>query len=150
MEIVNRQRGLTLIELVVVMMIVGILAAVAIPSYRDYVRRSQRSDAKDAVLALATQQEKHYLQCNAYATIIDAATDCVAGELQGAATSKNGWYALTTASGNTALAFTATATAVNGQNQWQDTECRSFTVNQAGVRSALDAGGADNTAECWR
>jgi type IV pilus assembly protein PilE len=150
MEIVNRQRGLTLIELVVVMMIVGILAAVAIPSYRDYVRRSQRSDAKDAVLALATQQEKHYLQCNAYATAIDAATDCAAGELQGAAASKNGWYALATASANTALAFTATATAVNGQNQWKDTECRSFTVNQAGVRSALDAGGADNTAECWR
>jgi type IV pilus assembly protein PilE len=141
---------LTLIELVVVMMIVGILAAVAIPSYRDYVTRSQRSDAKDAVLALATQQEKHYLQCNAYATAIDAATDCAAGELQGAAASKNGWYALATASANTALAFTATATAVNGQNQWKDTECRSFTVNQAGVRSALDAGGADNTAECWR
>jgi type IV pilus assembly protein PilE len=146
----QRQRGLTLIELVVVMMIVGILAAVAIPSYRDYVTRSQRSDAKDAVLALATQQEKHYLQCNAYATAIDAATDCAAGELQGAAASKNGWYALATASANTALAFTATATAVNGQNQWKDTECRSFTVNQAGVRSALDAGGADNTAECWR
>lgn len=146
----HRQRGLTLIELVVVMMIVGVLAAVAIPSYRSYVTRSQRSDAKDAVLALATQQEKHYLQCNAYATVIDVATNCAAGELQAADTSKNGWYALATGSANTALLFTATATAVNGENQWQDTECRSFTVNQAGVRTALDAGGADNTGECWR
>ena len=150
MKPMHMQRGVTLIELVVVVMIVGILAAVAIPSYRSYVTRSQRSDAKDAVLALATQQEKHYLQCNAYATVIDAATDCAAGELQGADTSKSGWYALATASADTALLFTATATAVNGENQWQDTDCRSFTVNQAGVRSALDDGGSDNTAECWR
>lgn len=145
-----RQHGLTLIELVVVMMIVGVLAAVAIPSYRAYVTRSQRSDAKDAVLALATQQEKHYLQCNAYATAIDAATDCAAGEVQGADTSKNGWYQLTTAAPNPALGFTATATAIAGENQDQDDECESFTVDQAGVRTAADSGGGDNTEECWR
>ena len=144
-----RQHGVTLIELVVVMMIVGILAAVAIPSYRAYVTRSQRSDAKDAVLALATQQEKHYLQCNTYATAIDAATDCAAGELQGADTSKNGWYALDIPGGN-ATTFSVRATAVNGENQWQDTECREFIVDQAGVRTAEDSGGGDSTEECWR
>ncbi len=144
------QRGMTLIELVVVIMIVGILAAVAIPSYRQYVMRSQRADAKDALLALATQQEKHYLQCNAYATIIDAATDCAAGELQGTDVSKNGWYELELDSDDTATEFVATATAINGENQWQDTDCRTFTVDQAGVRTAADDGGTDNTAECWQ
>jgi type IV pilus assembly protein PilE len=141
---------MTLIELVVVIMIVGILAAVAIPSYRSYVTRSQRSDAKDALLALATQQEKHYLQCNAYATAIDAATDCAAGEMQGTNTSKNGWYQLATAAPNPLTGFTVTATAINGENQWQDDDCRTFTVDQAGVRTAADAGGGDNTDECWR
>ena len=150
MSSTDRQRGMTLIELVVVVMIVGILAAVAIPSYRSYVIRSQRSDAKDALLVLATQQEKHYLQCNAYATAIDAATDCAAGELQGTDTSKNGWYGLATAAPNPATGFTVTATAINGENQWQDTACRTFTVDQAGVRTADDDGGGDNTAECWR
>ena len=152
MKLKRLQHGVTLIELVVVMLIAGILTAIAIPSYRNYVMRSQRSDAKDAVLALATQQEKHYLQCNAYADVIDAATDCVASELQGTDASKNGWYDLATDADDVdpTRGFTATATAVNGENQWQDTECRSFTVNQAGVRSALDSGGADNTAECWR
>lgn len=145
-----KQRGMTLIELVVVIMIVGILAAVAIPSYRQYVLRSQRADAKDALLALATQQEKHYLQCNAYATAIDAATDCAAGELQGTDTSKNGWYELELDSNDTATVFVATATAINGENQWQDTACRTFTVDQAGVRTAADDGGTDNTAECWQ
>ena len=144
------QRGMTLIELVVVIMIVGILAAVAIPSYRSYVVRSQRSDAKDAILALATQQEKHYLQCNSYATAIDAATDCAAFELQGTAASKSGWYALDTDAPDPVTGFTVTATAINGENQWQDDECRSFTVDQAGVRTAENAAGTDNTDECWR
>jgi len=146
-----RQCGMTLIELVVVVMIVGILAAVAIPSYRNYVIRSQRSDAKDALLALATQQEKHYLQCNRYADDIAAATDCAADELQGAATSKNGWYDLDTdQAADATLGFTATATAIAGENQFQDTACRMFTVDQAGVRTAEDDGGTDNTEECWR
>ena len=86
MKLTSRQQGMTLIELVVVMVIVGILAAVAIPSYRSYVIRSQRSDAKDALLALATQQEKHYLQCNNYAGgagSIAAVANCAAGQLQG-------------------------------------------------------------------
>ena len=64
--------------------------------------------------------------------------------------SKNGWYALTMPVAGTATTYTVQATAVAGQNQFQDTACRSFTVTQAGVRSALDSGGADNTAECWR
>jgi Tfp pilus assembly protein PilE len=69
--------------------------------------------------------------------------------VQGAAVSKNGWYALTIVGGD-ATTFTVRATAVNGQNQWQDTACRDFTVTQGGVRTARDSGTADNTAECWR
>ena len=149
MNRMHSQRGVTLIELVIVMIIVGILTAIAVPSYRNYVLRSQRSDAKDAVLALATQQEKHYLQCNTYATAIAGATNCAANQLQGAAASKNGWYQLTIPAAN-ATSFSVRATAIAGQNQFQDTACRSFTVTQAGVRSALDAGNADNTADCWR
>jgi type IV pilus assembly protein PilE len=149
MNSMHRQRGVTLIELVVVMIIVGILTAIAVPSYRNYVLRSQRSDAKDAVLALATQQEKHYLQCNTYATAIAGATDCAAGELQGADASKNGWYTLSIPSGN-ATTFSVQATAIAGESQYQDKACRSFTVTQGGVRTALSAANADNTAECWR
>ena len=145
-----RQRGMTLIELVVVVMIVGILAAVAIPSYRSYVVRSQRSDAKDALLAIATAQEKHYLQCNSYATGIAAATNCAAGNLQGTADSKNGWYTIELPMVGNATAFSVTIAADAGDNQAQDAECQEFTVTSAGVRTAIDDGGADNTDECWR
>jgi type IV pilus assembly protein PilE len=151
MHPIGKQRGITLIELVVVIMIVGILAAVAVPSYRNYVIRSQRADAKDALLALATQQEKYYLQCNSYADNIADAPSCGDSELQGNDVSENGWYALDVDDAATdADSFAVTATAINGQNQWQDTECRTFRVTDRGDRTATDSGGGDNTAECWR
>ena len=148
MKSVQQQRGVTLIELVVVTMIVGILAAVAIPTYRNYVIRSQRSDAKDALLTLATQQEKFYLQCNTYATAIAAAPNCGAGALQGAAASKNVLYTLAVVAAN-ATSYTISAAAAVGGNQFQDTACRTFRINERGIRTAANSGGADNTAECW-
>lgn len=143
------QRGVTLIELVVVIMIVGVLAAVAIPSYRNYVIRSQRSDAKDALLALSTQMEKHYLQCNDYGDTLAPDPDCAAREVQGADVSENGWYDLSIVAPD-ATGFAVTATAVAGENQAQDLECQSFSVTDRGVRTALNDGGDDNTEECWR
>jgi type IV pilus assembly protein PilE len=144
------ERGVTLIELVVVMVIIGILAAVAIPSYRNYVMRSQRSDAKDALLAIATQQEKHYLQCNRYATTIGNTTNCAGNQLQGTATSKNGWYVVQQPMTGDLTTFRVRIAAVNGQNQWQDEACRDFDVTQSGVRTARNSATGDNTAECWR
>jgi type IV pilus assembly protein PilE len=149
MNRMHRQHGVTLIELIVVMIIVGLLAAVAIPSYRSYVIRSQRADAKDALLALATAQEKFYLQCNTYATDIANAPDCVAGELQGTDASKNGWYDLAIIVGN-ATSYTVSAVAAAGENQFQDEACRTFRVTDRGIRTAADSSDADNTAECWR
>jgi type IV pilus assembly protein PilE len=150
MKFNSRQRGVTLIELVVVMIIVGILTAVAIPSYRAYVLRSQRSDAKDALLALATQQEKFYLQCNSYATAIAAANNCGAGQLQGTATSKNGWYNLAIDPGFPPLTnYRVSATAAAGGSQFADGACRTFRVTDSGVRTAATDGGADNSATCW-
>jgi type IV pilus assembly protein PilE len=149
MKSIPMQRGVTLIELMVVMMIVGILAAVAIPSYRNYVIRSQRSDAKDGLLALSTQLEKHYLQCNDYGETLAAAPDCAAREVQGAVLSENGWYTLTIVAPD-ATGFTATATPVAGENQAQDLACQSFSITERGVRTALDDGGNNNTEECWR
>ena len=148
MKSVQQQRGVTLIELIVVMIIVGILAAVAIPTYRNYVMRSQRADAKDALLSLATAQEKYYLQCNTYATGIAAAPDCVAGDLQGAAASKNGWYDLAIDAAD-ATSYTLSATAAAAGSQFQDEACRTFRVNERGIHTAANAGGADNTATCW-
>jgi type IV pilus assembly protein PilE len=147
----NRQRGVTLIELIVVMVVVGILAAIAIPSYRDYVLRANRTDARGALLTLATAQEKYYLQCNTYVATLDATKDNTCppgGSLRLAATSERGYYtiAVTAADLN---GWTATATAVAGQPQTRDTPCAVFQLTSAGLKTAKNSASADNSTECW-
>lgn len=63
----NDQRGFTLIELMVVIAIVGVLAAVAYPSYTDYVTRSKRATAKSFLVTLADRQEHFFLDNKRYA-----------------------------------------------------------------------------------
>ena len=57
----RRQHGVTLLELMAVVMVIGILGMIAIPSYRQYVTRAQRVEAKTALLRLQTNQERFYL-----------------------------------------------------------------------------------------
>lgn len=139
-------RGMTLIELVIVMVIIGILAAVAVPSYSRYVIRSHRAEGKAALLALATAQEKFYLQCNTYAVQMGAAHSCAASTLPFNATTENGWYTLVIVDADNS-AFTLRADAAG--SQVRDTDCQQFTVNDRGVRTANASGGVANTDECW-
>jgi type IV pilus assembly protein PilE len=64
----HRMRGITLIELMIVVVVVSILAAVAYPNYREFVARATRNEAKAALLQIATNQERFYLQNNTYTT----------------------------------------------------------------------------------
>lgn len=59
-------RGVTLIELMIVVVVLGILAAIAYPNYREYVARAKRTEARAALLQIATNQERFYLQNNTY------------------------------------------------------------------------------------
>lgn len=69
----KRTRGFTLIELMIAVAIIGILTAIAYPSYRNYVIRASRSAAQTELLQLASLQEKIYLNSNAYAVSVTAA-----------------------------------------------------------------------------
>jgi type IV pilus assembly protein PilE len=59
-------RGVTLMELMIVVVIIGILTAIAYPSYRQYVAKAKRNEAKAALLQIATMQERFYLQNSTY------------------------------------------------------------------------------------
>lgn len=55
----NRSKGFTLIEVMIVVVVIGILAAIAIPSYQDYVRKAKLADAKAEILKAATKLQQH-------------------------------------------------------------------------------------------
>jgi type IV pilus assembly protein PilE len=137
--------GVTLIELMIVIVIVAILASIAVPSYRNYVLRSHRVEAKAALLNLAAAQEKFYVQNNTYATNTQLTTAPPNG-LGLASTTENGWYTVAIANGANAAGFSATATATGTQTE--DGDCATFTINQLGVKSATKSGGGASTA-CW-
>lgn len=63
---VHRMRGITLIELMIVVVIIGIMAVIAYPNYREFVARAKRNEAKAALLQIATNQERFYLNNNEY------------------------------------------------------------------------------------
>jgi len=142
----KNQRGVTLIELMIVVVIVAILGTVAVPAYRNYVMRAQRTDATTALMRLAAAQEKFYMQNNTY-TVNFAAAPPVG---LGIPTTDANLYALAVAPGPGGLVagFTATATAQGAQVA--DDDCQSYSINQLGTKTALNGGGADNSAECWR
>src|SRR6185369_10627239 len=62
------EKGVTLVELLTVVTVLGILAAIAVPSYRRYLIRAQRSDATTALLRVQSAEEKYFLQFGAYTT----------------------------------------------------------------------------------
>jgi type IV pilus assembly protein PilE len=66
MQMRARMRGITLIELMIVVVVVSILAAIAYPNYQEFVARAKRNEARAALLRLATNQERFYLNNNTF------------------------------------------------------------------------------------
>jgi type IV pilus assembly protein PilE len=141
----RKMRGVTLVELMVVIVIIGILAAVAVPSYRRYLIRSQRSEAKISLLAVQAAEEKFYLQNNAYTNNVTGAPPAGLG-LQ--ATSETGKYdlAITTFPAD-GQSYTATASPRTGGGQTDDVQCVNFTLNERGTRGVS---GPYGTQACWK
>jgi type IV pilus assembly protein PilE len=138
-----RQRGVTLIELVVVMAILAILSTLAVSSYRSYTLRAQRTDAQNALLRIQVAQEKHFLQNNTYTTDIVSAPPTGLG--LGSNTTPGGYYTLAVAAdaGGIGTSYIATATATGGQTQ-DKAACLTLTINDRGQRTPLESTG------CWR
>jgi type IV pilus assembly protein PilE len=144
----NGMRGVTLLELLVVMVIIGILAAIGVPSYRRYLIRSQRSEAKIALLQLQTAQEKRYLQSNAYTTDITGLPTAAIPGLGLPDRTETSKYDITVVlnDGN-AQSYTASATPHTGGGQTDDAECYTFTINERGTRGIS---GTSTTQACWK
>jgi len=151
----SKHNGFTLIELMITVVIIGILAAIAYPSYTQYIKQSRRSDAFTALTQLANNLEKFYSQCSAYTTDITTTggVSCTTptsgpGTLGlGSNQSPNGYYTLSIATGTPP--YTITATANPGGVQNQDTDCRTLTLDSTGAKTSKNSGGTVTTT-CWK
>jgi type IV pilus assembly protein PilE len=141
-----RWHGVTLIELAIVIIVVAVIAAIAVPSYRLHILRSQREDARAALLRIQAAQEKFLILKGRYTA--DLVNAPAAGGLGLQTSSEHGLYSLEVALTATGYIARASAAAAGAQNK--DPHCAVFSLNEAGTRRALDSSGADRTAECWR
>ena len=173
---VRHSPGFTLIELMITVAVVGILAAIAYPSYQDSVRKARRADAKSALLDAAQRQERFFTENNQYSVVLVPAAGCTntpatiaAGTDCGlnfpAAVTTDGYYTLTLTApvvNTRRTTFAVTATPVTGKSQTKDATCGAastahFSLNQQGVKcvkndascSNGDAAAKAAVAACW-
>ena len=133
----GRAAGFTLIELMIVVAVIALLAAVVLPSYQDSVRKARRMDARSALTTIAQLMERLNTERGSFAsaTLGAAATDLFP------ATSENKHYTLALSIPAGGLTYTVTATPAG--NQALD-PCGAYTLTQAGTRGAALA-----VDQCW-
>ena len=143
----TKPNGFTLIELMMVVAIIGLLAAIALPQYSDYVVRAKRVEAQGLLLELASFTERFFTETGAYTGV---ALPFTTSPKEGSNTSYNIAFSVAAA----ATVFTLTATPTGSQSV--DTDCGALSLDQAGVKCIL--GGSkcsdvvaeqDAVGQCW-
>lgn len=134
-----RARGFTLLELMIVVVIIAILAAVAIPTFGRYAIRAHRVDGQELLLRIANAQERFYATNNHYGALTEL------GYANPAPTEK-GYYNVSmvpAAASTSAQTFTATATPTTAQAK---DDCKNLTIDNSGVRASS---GTTTNGSCW-
>lgn len=127
-------RGFTLIELMIAVAVLGVIVAVAYPAYIDFLERSRRAEAHEALQNAATLQEQFYNNNKGYSGSLS--------DLGISAATENDHYQLSLSTGNTiggfAQSYTISASAQGAQAS--DTDCATIQLDSSGTRSP---------AACW-
>lgn len=130
----ERHQGLTLIELMIVVVVISILASIAYPAYQDQMNKAKRAEGKAALVDLANRMEK-YAYTNGGYSGANVAT------LMGSATTEGGYYLLQFSGTPTATAYTLQAVP---QAPFSDPACQTLSLTQADVKGATGGG-----SQCW-
>lgn len=155
----NKQRGFTLIELMIVVAIIGVLGSIAMPSYMEYVKKSKRMEAKTELLSIAQLQESYYIQNLSYSKALNTGLGFAAATTE----TERGLYNIssqglpTTCNGTNAspcTRYNVTATPVVGKGQDTDEKCTGFLINNTGFKGARSIADSTwhapkNIKACW-
>ena len=136
--------GFTLVEVIVVVAIIGILAAIAIPSYNEYVRRSQRAEARTVLLEAAQFMQRFYSANDRYDAARGGAAVALPAQLQRAPAGGNARYTISLETVST-TAYTLQAVPTGSMSA---DKCGTFTLTSVGRKDVKDA--SVSAAECWR
>lgn len=140
----RRVAGFTLIEVMIAVAIIGILAAIAYPSYQEYIKKSRRTEAQVALLELAQFMERHYTAKGGY---LASGRTGASPTLPFTEAPKDGSQKSYTLSLSAATARTYTLQGVP-KNSMAGDKCGTFTVTNTGKKDVT--GGTATAAECWR
>lgn len=122
----KKNHGFTLIELMITVAVIGILAAIAYPSYLDQIRKARRAEAQAALMNISARQQQMLLDTRSYAATVGALNVTIPNTVQNT-------YAITLSVG-TAIVPTFTATATPSGAQASD-KCGALSINQVGSKS---------------
>lgn len=141
----RKQSGVTLVELMITVGIIGILAAIAYPSYQSQVRRGNRTDAKAELMEASQEMEKCFTRFGRYS--FPVAGECPTFDLLNGAgrLSEKGKYRVSFQVTPTNTTYVLLAT--REPNTGPDPECGDFTLDQSGLRGIV--GGTDTVQRCW-
>lgn len=137
---INEQQGFTLIEVMIVVAIIGILAAIAYPSYDEYVKRANRSEGHALLNDASASQERYFSQNNAYITTNAGIASL---GLKRGSQSETGKYSLTVAARAEGRGYLLTASPTVA-----DPRCGNLTLDDRGIRDR--SGTANSVDDCWR
>ena len=137
MPLRKSMHGITLIELLIVVVVVSILAAIAFPNYQEFTARAKRNEAKAALLQIAVNQERIYLSSNPPAFTQDLT---LLGFSSDPFTTDTGSYVIDVTAAD-AVNFTATATYQLGGSEAG--KCLTFTIDGRGAKTS------DPQGDCW-
>jgi type IV pilus assembly protein PilE len=151
----RKNLGFTLIEILIALVIIGIISAIAIPSYMDSVNRSNRVDAITDLNETAQRLQRCFTTFGRYDQPANPGGCAIYQQLTGAGLdTRKRFYNITLFNdgndANNSFTFELRARAVAGGTQAGDEECQMMSINQAGVRASTDKNDAVSTDVCWR
>ena len=131
------QQGFTLLELMMVVGVIAILAAVSYPSYREYTFRAKRTDGKNALVDLAARQERYRFNNNVYTSSL--------ADLNMTSATAEGHYTVSITSAS-ALAFAAQVAPTATQSS---DKCNILSITNTGQKGTTNSNSLSAT-ECWK